>query len=63
MSMTLDDTIDQLLRGGKVSIGRVYKCSGGHVVNLEGDGERSVGRDGVKVPGGVEFEGWLPETW
>lgn len=59
MTVTLNDTIDQLLRGGIVSVGRIRERSGSQVANLERDGERGVGIDGIKVLGGVEFGGRL----
>jgi hypothetical protein len=59
MAVTLDNTADKLLRGGEVSVGSVRECSGIQVVDLEGDGERGVGRNGVEVPGGVELGGGL----
>jgi hypothetical protein len=55
--MTLDDAVDQLLRGSIVSVGRVCERSGNQVADLEGDGERGVGSEGVEVPGEVEFGG------
>lgn len=60
MTVTLDDTIDQLLRSGKVGVGRVCKRSGVQIRDLEGDVEWSVGGNGVKVLWGVEFGARLP---
>lgn len=60
VAVTLDLTIDQLLRSGIVSVGRVRERSGDKVVDFEGDGELSVGSDGIKVLGGVELGGRLP---
>ena len=60
VTVALNDTIDQLLRSGIVSVGRIRKRSSNQVVNLEGDGEWGVGSNGIKVPGGVEFGGRLP---
>jgi hypothetical protein len=57
MTVTLDDTADQLLRSGIVSVGGVRERSGNQVANLEGDGERGVGLEGVEVLGEVEFGG------
>lgn len=55
--MALDNTTDQLLGGSKVSVGRIRECSSGQVIDLEGDGEQGVSRDGVEIPGGLEFCG------
>ena len=60
MTVTLDETIDQLLGSGIVGVGRVCKRSRDQIVKFERDGEWGVGRDGVKVPGGGEFGGRLP---
>jgi len=57
MTVTEDGTVDQLLRSGKVGAGRVRECSGVQIVDPEFDGERSVGRNGVKVLWGLEFDG------
>jgi hypothetical protein len=57
VAMTLDLTIDQLLRSGIVCVGRVRERSGVKVVDLERDGELGVGSDGIKVLGGVELGG------
>lgn len=62
MTMSLDNTIDQLLRGSEVSSVRVYKCSGVQVVDFERDGKLGVGRNGIEVRGGLEFACWLPTT-
>lgn len=60
--MTLNDTINQLLRSGEVSVGRIRELSGDQVVDLEGDGECSVGGKGIEVLGGGEFGGRLIVT-
>jgi len=62
MTVTLDDTADQLLRSGIVSVGCVRERSGYQVADLEGDGERGVGGEGAEVLGEVEFGGRLPVT-
>jgi len=62
VAVTLNDTVDQLLRGCIVSVGRIRERPGSQVANLEGDGEWGVGSDGIKVLGGVEFGGRLPVT-
>lgn len=62
MAVTLDDTVDQLLGSGKVGIVRVHKRSSVQIFDLEVDRECSVGRNGVKVLGRVEFGGRLPAT-
>jgi len=62
VTVTLNDTIDQLLRSGIVSVGRIRERSGSQVEDLEGDGEWGVGSDGIEVLGGVEFGGRLPVT-
>jgi hypothetical protein len=55
--VALDDTTDQLLGGSKVSVGRIRESSSGNVVDFEGDGERGVSRDSIKIPRGLEFCG------
>jgi len=60
VTVTLDDTANQLLRSGIVSVGRVRERSGNQVANLEGDCERGVGSEGVEVLGEVELGGRLP---
>jgi len=62
VTVTLDDAVDQLLRSGIVSVGRVRERSGNQIANLEGDGERGVGGEGIEVLGEVEFGGRLPVT-
>ena len=60
VTVTLNDTFDQLLRSGIVSVGRIRERSGGQVEDLEGDGEWGIGGDGIEVLWGVEFGGRLP---
>lgn len=55
-----DATTVQLLRSAIVSVGRVREHSRRQVVDVQGDGERGVGRNGVKVLRGAEFGGRLP---
>jgi len=55
--MTLDDTVDQLLRGGIVSVGRIGERSSDQVLDCDRDGERGVGSEGVEVLGGAELGG------
>jgi hypothetical protein len=55
MTVTPDDTTDQLLRSAEVCSVRVHERSGIQVVDLEGDVERGVSRNGVKVFRGDEF--------
>jgi len=62
VTMTLNNTADQLLRGGIVSVGRIRERPSSQVTNLEGDSKWSVGSDGIKVLWGVEFGGRLPVT-
>lgn len=62
MTVALDDTTGQLLGGSKVSVGRIRERSSGQVIDLEGDGERGVSRDGVKIPRGLKFCGGLRKT-
>ena len=59
VTVALDNTTDQLLRSGIVSVGRVRERSGNQILDLEGDGEWGVRSDGIKVLGGVEFGGGL----
>ena len=63
VTVALDDTVDQLLRSGIVSVGRVRERSGNQIADLEGNGERAVGSDGVKILGEVEFGGRLAATY
>jgi len=60
VAVTLNDTVDQLLWGGIVGVGRVRERSGNQVADLEGDGEWGIGGDCVEVLGGIEFGGRLP---
>ena len=60
MAVTLDDTVDQLLRSSVVSVGRIRERSKDQVADCDGDGERSVGGNGVKVLREAEFGGRLP---
>ena len=62
VTVTLNDTVGQLLRGAIVSVGRVSERPGDQVLDLEGDGELGIGGNGIKVLGGVEFGGRLPVT-
>lgn len=62
VTVTLDDTADQLLWSSIISVGRVRERPGNQVANLEGDSERGVGSEGVEVLGEVEFGGRLPAT-
>jgi len=57
VTVTLNDTVDQLLRGGIVSVGRVCERSGAQVADFEGDGERGIGSEGTKVLGEGELGG------
>jgi hypothetical protein len=59
MTVSLNDTIDQLLRGSEVSACCIYKRSGIQVVDFESDVELGVGRNGTKVRGGLELGCWL----
>lgn len=57
VAVALNKTIDQMLRCSEVSAGWVRECPRDQVVDLKGNGEWSVGRDGIKVPRRVEFSG------
>ena len=59
VAVALDFAADQLLRSRVVSVGRVRERSGNQIDDLDGDGERGIGRDGIEVLGGVEFGGGL----
>jgi len=62
MTVTLDHAIDQLLRSGVVSVGRIRESSKNHVADFDGDGEWGVGGEGIKVLRQVELGGRLPVT-
>jgi len=62
VTVALNGTTDQLLRGGVISVVRIGERSGDHVVNFEGDGERGICSNGIKVLGGGEFGGRLSVT-